>query len=151
MAEDWAKTIAKKVEGRVAEEADKAAALKKRFEDGVERFRKQVLDLVAAVNANIATEANRIQTIVLDHGIILSSAYKRLVTFEEMGVSAGIPACVGKVVIHRENRKAATPPEPEEIYLTSAGVQTAFYHYIGKDLKIMSDVEFRQIVEYFAS
>jgi hypothetical protein len=151
MAEDWAKTIAKKVEGRIAEEADKAATLRKRYEEGVQRFRKQILDLVASVNANIATEPNRIQTIVLDDGMILAAAFKRLVTVEEMGLTPGVPACVGKVVVNRENRKAATPAEPEEIYLTSAGTQTAYYHYIGKDLKIMADAEFRQIIEYFAS
>jgi hypothetical protein len=151
MAEDWAKTIAKKVESRIAEEADKTATLRKRFEDGIQRFRKQVLDLVASVNSNIATEPNRIQTILLDNGIVMAAAYKRMMTVEEIGVTPGVPACVGKVVIHRENRKAAAPTEPEEIYLTSAGTQTAFYHYVGKDLKIMSDAEFRQIVEYFAS
>jgi hypothetical protein len=151
MAEDWAKTIAKKVESRIAEEADKTATLRKRFEDGVQRFRKQVLDLVASVNSNIATEPNRIQTILLDNGIVMAAAYKRMMTVEEIGVTPGVPACVGKVVIQRENRKAAAPTEPEEIYLTSAGTQTAFYHFVGKDLKIMSDAEFRQIVEYFAS
>ncbi|HEV8674192.1 MAG TPA: hypothetical protein VGX21_09100 [Methylomirabilota bacterium] len=151
MAEDWAKTIAKKVESRIAEEADKTATLRKRFEDGIQRFRKQVLDLVASVNSNIATEPNRIQTILLDNGIVMAAAYKRMMTVEEIGVTPGVPACVGKVVIQRENRKAAAPTEPEEIYLTSAGTQTAFYHYVGKDLKIMSDAEFRQIVEYFAS
>ena len=56
MAEDWGKTVAKKVEGRIAEEAERIATQRKRFEEGVERFRKQVLDLVAAVNGNIATE-----------------------------------------------------------------------------------------------
>jgi hypothetical protein len=151
MAEDWAKTVAKKVESRVAEEAERIVTRRKRFEEGVERFRKLILELVGAVNANIATEAHRIQVIVLDNGFILSAAYKRLVTAEEMGAMDGVPASVGKIGIHREDRKAAVPPEAEEIYITSSGTQTTFYRRPGGQLKIMADPEFKQIVEFFAS
>ncbi|HEV8306959.1 MAG TPA: hypothetical protein VGW35_04780 [Methylomirabilota bacterium] len=152
MAEDWAKTVAKKVEGRVAEEAERLATQRKRFEDGVERFRKQLLDLVAAVNANIASETHRIQVIVLDNGIILAAAYKRVMTTEEIGATEGIPASVGKVTVARENRKAlAAPAEPEEIYITTTGTQSTFYRRPAGQLKIMGDGEFRQLIEYFAN
>jgi hypothetical protein len=151
MAEDWAKTTARKVEGRIAEEAERAATRRKRYEDGVERFRKQLLDLVASVNANIAEEAHRVHVVVLDNGIILTAAYKRIVTVEEPGVIADLPAAVGKVTLHREDRRAATQPDPQEVYITQAGTQTAFYHRLGKDLKQFLDAEFKQIVEYFAT
>ena len=151
MAEDWATTIAKKVEGRITEEADRAATRRKRYEDGIERFRKQVMDLVAAVNAKIAVEGNRIHTIVLDNGFILSAGYKRIVTTEEYGVVLEVPASVGKVQVQREDRKALTPPEPQEVYVTQAGSQVAFYHRIGKDLKQFLEPEFKQLVEYFGT
>ncbi len=151
MAEDWAKTVAKKVEGRVAEEAERITTRRKRFEDGVERFRKQMLDLVGAVNANIAVEAHRIQVIVVDNGLILAAAYKRLVTVEEIGAMEGVPASVGKIVLHREDRKAAAALEPEEVFITSSGTQTTFYRRPGGQLKIMGDPDFKQFVEYFAS
>ncbi|MBI3455920.1 MAG: hypothetical protein HY002_09060 [Candidatus Rokubacteria bacterium] len=151
MADDWARTIAKKVEGRLADEAERAATLRKRYEDGVERFRKQVLDLVAAVNAHIETEASRIHTIVLDNGLSLAAAYRRIVTVEEGGAVPGVPACVGKVIVSKEDRKAATQPEPETVFITSAGTHTAFYRYVGKDLKMMGEPELKQLVEFFAS
>ncbi len=151
MAEDWGKTIAKKVEVRVAEEAERVATRRKRYDDGVERFRKQVLDLVAAVNANIQTEANRIHAIVLDNGLILSAAYKRLVTAEELGSLPEVPASVGKILVQREDRKVAAPTEPQEVYITQAGTQVAFYHRVGRDLKQFLDAEFKQLIEYFAS
>lgn len=151
MAEDWAKTIAKKVESRVAEEAERIETRRRRFEEGVERFRKQVLDLVGAVNANIETEAHRIQVIVLDSGVILAAAYKRIVTVEESGPTEGVPASVGKIVVSREDRKAAGPVEPEELFITSSGTQTTFYRRPGGQLKIMGDPDFKQLVEYFAS
>jgi hypothetical protein len=151
MAEDWAKTIAKKVESRVAEEAERIATRRKRFEEGVERFRKQVLDLVAAVNANIEAEAHRIQVIVLDNGVVLAAAYKRTVTMEEIGPTDGVPASVGRITVTREDRKAAAPPDPEDLYITSSGAQTTFYRRPGGQLKIMGDPDFKQLVEYFAS
>lgn len=151
MAEDWAKTVAKRVDGRVADEAEKAATLRKRFDEGVARFRKQVLDLAEAVNANIETGTNRVQVIVVEDGISLAAGYRRIVTLEELGVVSGIPACVGKVTLQLENRKGATEPESREIFITSAGVQTTFYHYVGKDLKIMGEADFKRLVEYFAS
>lgn len=151
MAEDWAKTIAKKVEGRVAEEAERVTTRRKRYEDGVERFRRQVLDLVASVNGNIGTEAHRIQLILLDNGLILSAAYKRLVTVEELGAFEGVPASVGRIILHREDRKSAAPPEPEEIYITSSGTQTTFYKRPGGQLKIMGEPDFKQFLEYFGS
>ena len=151
MAEDWAKTIAKKVEIRVAEEAERVTTRRKRYDDGVERFRKQVLDLVAAVNANIEKEANRIHAIVLDNGLILSQAYKRLVTTEELGSLPEVPASVGKIQVHREDRKAAAPLEPHEVYITQAGAQIAFYHRLGRDLKQFLEVEFKQLIEFFAA
>ena len=150
MADDWAKATAKKVESRVAEEADRAATTRKRFDDGIERFRKQTLDLVAAINANIASEANRIQTIALDDGIILAAAYKRIVTVEKMGRVEDVPASVGRIGLHREDRKATAPPEPEELYVTSSGTQTTFYRRVGSQLKIFGEAEFKQIIEYFA-
>lgn len=150
MAEDWAKTVAKKVELRIAEEAERVTTQRKRFEEGVERFRKQVLDLVVAVNGNIATEQSRIQTIILDNGIILAAAYKRIVTEEVIGATPGVPASVGKVAVHYENRKAAAP-ELKELFITSSGAQTTFYHFIGKDLKITTDADLKALVEYFAS
>ena len=150
MAEDWGKTVAKKVEGRIAEEAERIATQRKRFEEGVERFRKQVLDLVAAVNGNIATEPHRIQTIVLDNGLILASAYKRIVTEETIGAAPKVPASVGKIAIHYENRKGAAP-EPKDLFITSSGTQTTFYHLIGEQLKIIGEADFKQIVEYFGS
>lgn len=152
MPEDWAQTTAKKVQARIVEEAERAATLRKRFEDGVQRFRKQLLDLVAAVNAHIEPEANRIHTIVLDNGVILAAAFKRIVTVEEAGVVPGVPACVGRIVVERENRKAGTPIDPSEVFVTAAGTQTAFYQRVaGKEIKPIGDAEFRQIVEYFAS
>lgn len=150
-AEDWAKTIARKVEGRVAEEVDRIATRRKRFDEGVERFRKQVLDLVDSVNTNIGSEANRIQKIVIDNGIILTAGYKRIVSEEEVGATEGVPASVGKITLHREDRKATASPEPEELYITSSGTQTTFYRRPGGQLKIMGDADFKQIVEYFAS
>jgi hypothetical protein len=151
MADEWSKVVAKKVEGRVAEEAERIAIRRKRFEEGVERFRKQLLDLVGQVNANIATEANRIQVIVLDNGLLLAAAYKRIVTTEEMGPTEGVPASVGKIVLEREDRKASAQPEPEEIYVTSSGAQTTFYKRSVGQLKIMGEPDFKQLVEYFGS
>jgi hypothetical protein len=149
--EDWAKTTAKKIAGRIPEEAERAGIRKKRHEDGVERFRKQLLDLVSVVNANIETEASRIHAIVLENGVILTAAYKRIVTVEEFGAVPDVPAAVGKIVLNREDRKAATQPEAQEVYITQAGTQVAFYHGRGKDLKQFLDAEFKQVVEYFAS
>lgn len=151
MADDWAKATAKKVESRLAEEAERAATLRKRFDEGVERFRKQTLDLVTAINANIASEGGRIQAITLDDGIILSAAYKRIVTVERMGRVEDVPASVGRIGVMREDRKAAAPPEPEELYVTSSGTQTTFYRRTGGQLKIFGEAEFKQLVEYFAS
>ena len=150
MAEDWAKIVAKKVEGRVAEEAERIATRRKRFEEGVERFRKQLLDLVGTINGNIAAEASRIQVIALDNGLILAAAYKRIVTVEEVGATEGVPASVGKIVLDREDRKAAAAPEAEEIFITSSGTQTTFYRRPAGQLKIMGEPDFKQIVEYFA-
>lgn len=151
MAEDWVTATAKKVEGRIAEEAERIAIRQKRFDEGVEKFRKTVLDLVGQVNAKIASEPNRIQTVVLHNGVILTAAYKRIVTQEVLGAVEGVPASVGKVVLLSEDRKAATPPEPDEVFITQAGTQTAFYHYVGKDLKQFLDPEFKKTIEYFAS
>ena len=151
MAEDWAKTIAKKVEGRVAEEAERITIRRKRFDEGVERFRKQLLDLVDAVNTNIGSEAHRIQKIVIDNGVILAAAYKRIVTEEEMGATEGVPASVGRITLQREDRKAAAQPEAEELYITSSGTQTTFYRRLAGQLKIIGDPEFKQVVEYFGS
>jgi len=151
MAEEWAKVVAKKVESRVAEEAERIVTRRKRYDDGIERFRKQLLDLVGTVNANIATEAHRIQVIVLDNGLLLAAAYKRLVSVEEIGPTEGVPASVGKIVLEREDRKAATAPEPEEIFITSSGTQTTFYKRPGGQLKIMGEPDFKQMVEYFTS
>ena len=150
-AEDWAKTTAKKVEGRVAEEAERITTRRKRFDEGIERFRKQLLDLVDAVNANIGSEAHRIQRVMIDNGIILTAAYKRVVTEEEIGAFEGVPASVGRITVHREDRKASAPPEPEEVYITSSGTQTTFYRRPAGQLKIMGDTEFKQFVEYFGS
>lgn len=150
MAEDWAKTVAKKVELRIAEEAERVATQRKRFEEGVERFRKQILDLVAAVNGNVATEQSRIQTIVLDNGLILAAAYKRIVTEETIGANPKVPASAGKVAIHYENRKGAAP-EPKEFFITSSGTQTTFYHLIGEQLKIIGEADLKVLVEFFAS
>jgi|RhiMetdeSRZDD1v2_1073273.scaffolds.fasta_scaffold410799_3 hypothetical protein len=149
--EDWAKTTAKKVEGRVAEEAERIVTRRKRYDEGVERFRKQLLDLVDAVNTNIGSEAHRIQKIVIDNGVILAAAYKRIVTAEEIGAFEGVPASVGRITLHREDRKASAPPEPEEVYITSSGTQTTFYRRPGGQLKIMGDPDFKQFVEYFGS
>jgi hypothetical protein len=155
MPEDWAQATAKKVESRITEEADRAATHRKRFDDGVQRFRKLLLDLVAAVNANIETESHRIHIIVLDNGIILSAAYKRLVTVEEQGAfpDERVPACVGRILLERENRKAIIPTEPEKLFVTAAGTQTAFYRRVGsgQDIKPVADADFKQLVEYFAS
>jgi len=151
MAEEWAKVVAKKVESRVAEEAERIVTRRKRYDDGIERFRKQLLDLVGTVNANIATEAHRIQVIVLDNGLLLAAAYKRLVSVEEIGPTEGVPASVGKIVLEREDRKAATAPEPEEIFITSSGTHTTFYKRPAGQLKIMGEPDFKQMVEYFAS
>jgi hypothetical protein len=152
MAEDWAKTIAKKVEGRLAEEAERAATRKQRYDQGVEKFRKTVLDLVDTVNGNIEAEAGRIQKIVLDNGVILAAAYKRIVTVEEIGATEGVPASVGKVAVLREDRRAAEPPEPDEFFLTSSGTQITFYKRAqGGQLKIVSDLDFKQLIEYFGS
>jgi hypothetical protein len=150
MAEDWATTMAKKIEARITEEADRAAMRRKRYEEGIERFRKQLLDLVAAVNGKIAAEPGRLHTIVLDNGVILSAAYKRVVTTEEPGVVVDVPASVGKIQLQREDRKG-TVHDPQEIYVTQAGTQTAFYHRVGRDLKQFLEPEFKQIVEFFAS
>jgi hypothetical protein len=151
MAEDWAQTVAKKVEVRVSEEAERAVTRKQRFDQGVERFRKQVLDLVDAVNGNIKDESHRIQRIVLENGVILSAAYKRVVTVEEIGATEGVPASVGRILIHREDRRAGDPAEPEDLYITSSGTQTTFYKRPAGQLKIMGDPDFKQIIEYFAS
>jgi hypothetical protein len=153
MAEDWAQATAKKVEGRLAEEAERAATQRKRFEEGVQRLRKQLLDLVAAVNQHIEHEQSRIHTIVLDNGLILVAAYKRIVTTEEAGVRDNVPACVGWVRVERESRKASAPVEPEEIFITAAGTQTAFYRRSLRDQRLVQfvDADFRQLVEYFAS
>jgi hypothetical protein len=152
MADDWAKTVAKKVEARLSEEAEKAATRKQRFDQGIERFRKQVLDLVDAINGNIESEAGRIQKIVLDNGVILSAAYKRIVTVEELGATDGVPASVGKIGVTREDRRASEPPEPEEFFVTSSGTQITFYKRTqGGQLKIVSDLDFKQVIEYFAS
>jgi hypothetical protein len=152
MADDWAKTIAKKVEARIGEEAERTATRKQRYEQGIERFRKQVLELVDAVNGNIAGEGSRIQKIVLDNGMILSAAYKRIVTTEEIGATEGVPASVGKIVVNREDRKASEPQEMEEFFVTSSGTQITFYKRTqGGQLKIVSDLDFKQVVEYFAS
>jgi hypothetical protein len=152
MADDWAKTIAKKVEARLSEEAERTTTRRQRHEQGVERFRKQVLELVDAVNGNIEGDANRIQKIVLDNGMLLSAAYKRIVTVEELGATEGVPASVGKIVLHREDRRAAEPAEPEEFFVTSSATQITFYKRpAGGQLKIVSDLDFKQIIEYFAS
>jgi hypothetical protein len=151
MAEEWSKVVARKVEGRVAEEAERIATRRKRFEEGVERFRKQLLDLVGVVNAHIATEANRIQVIALDNGLLLAAAYRRIVTTEEIGAVEGVPASVGKIVLEREDRKAAATPEPEEIFVTSSGTQTTFYKRPGGQLKIVGELDFKQMIEYFGS
>ncbi len=152
MPEDWAQSTAKKVQARIVEEAERAATLRKRFDDGIQRFRKQLLDLVAAVNAHVEPEANRIHITVLDNGVILAAAYKRIVTVEEAGAVPGVPACVGRIVVERENRKAGSPLDPSELFVTAAGTQSAFYQRIaGKDLKPIGDAEFRQLVEFFAS
>ena len=151
MAEEWAKIVARKVEARVAEEAERIVTRRKRYDEGIERFRKQLLDLVGTVNANIGTEAHRIQVIVLDNGLLLAAAYKRLVTAEQIGPTEGVPASVGKIVLEREDRKAAAPPEPEEIFITSSGTQTTFYKRPAGQLKIMGEPDFKQMVEYFAS
>lgn len=151
MADEWAKTIAKKVEGRLAEEGERAATLRKRFEDGVERFRKQVLDLVGAVNAHIESEASRIHTIVLDNGLSLAAAYKRIVTVEEFGAVPAVPACVGRIMVRKEDRRATNPLEPEPVFITAAGTQVAFYRHVGKDLKMFGEPELKQIVEFFAT
>jgi hypothetical protein len=151
MAEEWSKVVAKKVDARLAEEAERIVTRRKRYDEGVERFRKQLLDLVGQVNANIETEAHRIQVIVLDNGLLLAAAYKRLVTSEEIGATDGVPASVGKIVLEREDRKAAAAPEPEEIYITSSGTQTTFYKRPAGQLKIMGDPDFKQMVEFFAS
>ena len=151
MAEEWSKVVARKVEGRVAEEAERIATRRKRFEEGVERFRKQLLDLVGVVNAHIATEANRIQVIALDNGLLLAAAYRRIVTTEEIGAVEGVPASVGKIVLKREDRKAAATPEPEEIFVTSSGTQTTFYKRPGGQLKIVGELDFKQMIEYFGS
>jgi hypothetical protein len=154
MAEDWAQSTAKKIEGRIAEEAERAATLQKRYEEGIQRFRKQLLDLVMAVNAHIATDANRIHTIVLHNGIILSAAYKRIVTVEEAGAwpEEKVPACVGRVLVERENRKAPGASDPDRIFVTAAGTQTAFYQRTGQGaLKQLTDADVRALIEYFTS
>jgi hypothetical protein len=151
MADDWAKATAKKGERRLAEEAERAATQRKRYDEGVERFRKQTLDLVAAINANIAADAGRIQAITLDDGIILAAAYKRIVTVEKVGRIDDVPASVGRIGVVREDRKAVAPPEPEELYITSSGTQTTFYRRSGGQLKIFGDADFKQLIEYFAS
>lgn len=153
MAEEWGKTIARKVEARVAEEAERISTRRKRFEDGVERFRRQVLDLIGSVNGHIESEPNRIQVIVLDNGVILAAAYKRLVTVEELGAFEGVPASVGRITLHREDRKGAAPTEPEEIFITSSGTQTTFYRRSAgqTQIKMMGDPDFKQIIEYFGS
>jgi hypothetical protein len=151
MAEDWAKTVAKKVESRIGEEAERLTVRRKRYEEGVERFRRQILDLVSAVNGNIESEGSRIQVIVLEDGLILAAAYKRLMTVEQIGATEGVPASVGKVVLVREDRRAAVPAEPEDLFITSSGTQTTFYRRPGGQLKIMGEPDFKQIIEYFTS
>jgi hypothetical protein len=155
MPEDWAQVTAKKVESRISEEADRAATHRKRFDEGIQRFRKLLLDLVAAVNAHIATESHRIHTVILDNGIILTAAYKRLVTVEEPGAfpDERVPACVGRILLERENRKASATVEPDKLFVTAAGSQTAFYRRVGsaQDIKPVADADFKLIIEYFAS
>jgi hypothetical protein len=153
MAEEWGKTVAKKVEARVSEEAERISTRRKRFEDGLERFRRQVLDLVGSVNAHIESEPNRIQVIILDTGLILAAAYKRLVTVEELGAFEGVPASVGRITLHREDRKAAAAADPEEVFITSSGIQTTFYRRSAgqTQIKLMGDPDFKQIIEYFGS
>lgn len=151
MAEDWAAATAKKVETRITEEAERIGIRQKRFEEGVEKFRKAILDLVGQVNGKIASEQNRIHAVVLHNGVVLTAAYKRIVTQEVLGVVEGVPASVGKMVLQSEDRKAATPTEPIEVFITQAGTQTAYYHYVGKDLKQFLDPDFKKLVEYFAS
>ena len=155
MPEDWAQTTAKKVEGRITEEADRAATHRKRFEEGVQRFRKLVLDLVAAVNAHIQAEQHRIHTVVLDNGLILTAAFKRIATVEEPGAfpEERVPACVGRILIEKENRREAGPAEPEKMFITAAGTQTAFYRRVGsgQDIKPAAEVDFKQLIEYFAA
>jgi hypothetical protein len=154
MPEDWAQTTAKKIEGRIAEEAERAATLQKRYEEGVQRFRKQLLDLVASVNAHIGTEANRVHVIVLHNGVSLSAAYKRIVTVEEAGQwpDEKVPACVGRILIERENRKAMGPSEPDRIFITAAGTQTAFYQRTAQGpLKQLTDADLKGLVEYFTA
>jgi hypothetical protein len=151
MPEDWAQATAKKVESRLSEEAERVALQRKRFDEGVQRFRKQLLDLVGSVNAHIDSEAGRLHVIVLDNGTILSAAYKRIVTVEELGAVAGVPACVGRIVVEHENRRGPVP-EAVEIYVTAAGTQTAFYQRVGgKDLKPLVEADFKRLIEYFAS
>lgn len=154
MAEDWAHATAKKVEGRIAEEMERAATLQKRYEDGVQRFRKLLLDLVTAVNAHITGETGRIQVTVLHNGIILSAAYKRIVTVEELGQwpDEKVPACVGRIVVERENRRAMAPVEPDKIFVTAAGTQTALYQRVAQGtLKQLTDADLKGLVEYFAT
>lgn len=152
MADDWAKATAKKVEARIAEEAERTANRKQRHEQGVERFRKQVIELVDAVNGNIESEAHRIHKIVLDNGMILSAAYKRIVTTEEQGATEGVPASVGKIVLNREDRRAAEPLEMEEFFVTASATQITFYKRpAGGQLKIVSELDFKQIIEFFAT
>ena len=43
------------------------------------------------------------------------------------------------------------PAEPEELYITSSGTRITFYKRPSGQLKIMSDPDFKQIIEYFAS
>ena len=153
--EEWVQATAKKIEGRLAEDAERAANLRKRFDDGVERYRKQVLDLVQSVNALIPTEGNRIQVILLANGISLATGYKRIVTVEEPGAwpEERVPACVGRVAIERENRRAAEPPEPDKLFVTSSGTQVTLYQRAGREqkLEIVGEAKFREFVEYFAT
>jgi len=154
MPEDWAQTTGKKIEGRIAEEIERAATLQKRYEEGIQRFRKQLLDLVASVNAHIGTEANRVHVIVLHNSLILSAAYKRIVTVEEAGQwpEEKVPACVGRILIERENRRAPAPVEADRIFVTAAGTQTAFYLRTAQGaLKQLADADFKGLVEYFAT
>lgn len=153
MAEDWAQAVARKVESRLAEEAERAAAQRRRYEDGVQRFRRQLLELVEAVNRHIEAPEHRIHTIVLDNGLILSAAYKRIVTVEEPGVRENVPACVGVVRVERENRRTPGAVETEEIYITAAGTQTAFYRRSAREQKLVqvTETDFRHLVEYFAT
>jgi hypothetical protein len=74
-----------------------------------------------------------------------------MVTVEEIGAIDGVPASVGKIVLDREDRKAAAAPEPEEIFITSSGTQTTFYKRPGGQLKIMGEPDFKQMIEFFAS